>query len=96
MLPETIGCSFFDIDQDIFAGWPPNESGAARGRIDTGLVNETIRNCDECPIPDQVTFNGVSYFSWGEDMEMNFEEILSPPAFDNLGRGGRSPPSMAS
>ena len=56
-----------------------------KGRFDP----RKIEGCSDCPSADRVEYEGVEFYSWGKDLHGNLREGLSPPAFDQLGRGGR-------
>ena len=77
------------VDQDIEAGAPPSLYSAARGEFDPAAADRAIDACDVCPAAERGEFDGVPYYSWGEDFALNRDRALAPPAFDQLGRGGR-------
>ena len=60
-----------------------------RGRFDPTATADALAACAECPPPDIVTHNGVTFYSWGRDRAGELKERNSPPAFDHLGRSGR-------
>ena len=76
------------MDQSITAGSPNAPLEVIRGRFDPG--------CQQGPgvllrVPSAQPrgAQGVPYYSWGEDYHVNPDARLAPPAFDDLGRGGR-------
>jgi hypothetical protein len=77
------------VDQDIVAGLPPGRYEAVRGAFDPAAAEREIVACAGCPPPDREQYLGVAYYSWDEDFHQNLSIRLSPPAFDQLGRGGR-------
>ena len=82
----------FDIrsmDQTIVAGPPNAKLDVTFGRFDPKATDEALRSCSECPTPDREEYGGVSYYSWGQDNEVGVNDKFAPPAFDQLGRGGR-------
>ena len=78
-----------NVNQSVEAGLPPEQLEVVRGRFDPDATDQALRNCSQCPEPDRIERQGVAFYSWGEDLAVNLEERLSPPAFDKLGRGGR-------
>ena len=60
-----------------------------RGRFDPQATDVTLETCSECPAPSIEGHRGIPYYSWGEDYATNLERRHSPPAFDEVGRGGR-------
>ena len=82
----------FDIrsmDQTIVAGPPEAKLDVTLGRFDPDATDEALRSCSECPTPEREEYEGVPYYSWGQDNGVDRDMILAPPAFDHLGRGGR-------
>ena len=82
----------FDIrsmDQTIVAGPPNAKLDVTVGRFDPDATDEALRSCSECPTPEREEYGGVSYYSWGQDNGVDRDMIWAPPAFDQLGRGGR-------
>ena len=90
---ENVGFSFADIDLDIEAeGRYPSMLyySAARGSFDPAASAHAVQGCSGCAPPDEVAeFEGVTYFSWGADDELNVRAALEPPSFDELGRSSR-------
>lgn len=78
-----------NVDQSVEAGVVPSILEVALGRFDPAATAQALEACSECPPPDIVTHNGVSFYSWGEDHQGNLRGRNGPPAFDHLGRGGR-------
>jgi len=78
-----------NVDQSVEAGTPPFILEVARGRFDPAATAQALDACAECPPPDIVTHNDVSFYSWGEDGKGGLKERNMPPAFDHLGRRGR-------
>ena len=82
----------FDIrsmDQTIVAGPPDAKLDVTLGRFDPKSTDKALRSCSECPTPDREEYGDVSYYSWGGDNEIHRGMKFGPPAFDQLGRGGR-------
>jgi len=86
---EYLAFDVRNVDQSVEAGIPPAIFEVAWGRFDPAATAEALAACSECPPPDIVTHNDVSFYSWGEDFAGNLKERNTPPAFDRLGRGGR-------
>ncbi len=77
------------MDQTIVAGPPEAKLDVTLGRFDPDATDEALRSCSECPTPEREEYGGVSYYSWGQDNEVGVNDKFAPPAFDQLGRGGR-------
>jgi hypothetical protein len=78
-----------NVDQSVEAGMSPFILEVAHGRFDPAATAQALDACSECPPPDIVTHNDVSFYSWGEDAKVGLNKRNMPPAFDHLGRGGR-------
>ena len=61
----------------------------ATGRFDPKTIDNALESCSECPTPSLGEHGGISYYSWGEDLQVNKELRMAPPVFDRYGRGGR-------
>ena len=82
----------FDVrimDQSIVAGSPPTILDVVRGRFDPQATDKALESCSKCEPPSREAYGGVSYYSWGEDYAVNPQLRFAPPAFDEIGRGGR-------
>jgi len=77
------------VDQDATAGIPPRLYEALRGLFDPQTAAQQIAGCADCPPAQTATSGGVPYYTWGEDFAIHPTTRLEPPAFDQLGRGGR-------
>lgn len=60
-----------------------------RGRFDPEATDSALESCSECPRPDRKEHGGIPFYAWGEDYKPDLTRSLNPPAFDQLGRGGR-------
>ena len=82
-----------DVRHSALAGSPPGILGVMLGRFDPGATDSALENCvatvPDCEVPVRQSHEGVTFYSWGEDLQANLQRIFSPPAFDQLGRGGR-------
>ena len=78
-----------DMEQSILAGEPPYVLEVASGRIDPEATERSLSRCTECEEPKIHEHRGVEFYSWGDDLRPNMDKRLHPPAFDELGRGGR-------
>ncbi len=83
------GFGFGDVDQSILVGDPPYILEAVTGRLDLELTESSLAPCIECPEAEIYEHLGIEFYSWGEDFETDLDKKLQPPAFDQLGRGGR-------
>jgi len=88
--PSTIGYGFGHVDAEASAGKPPETYEAIAGRFDPKASEKAIAACKDCPAAEVGTHKGVKYYAWGGDFQQNLRGRLSPPAFDELGRGGRT------
>ncbi len=82
----------FDVrsmDQSIVAFAFPATLDVVRGRFDPQATDKALESCSECEPPSREEYGGVSYYSWGEDYADNPQLRFAPPAFDEIGRGGR-------
>ena len=82
----------FDVrsmDQSIVAFALPATLDVVRGRFDPQATGKALESCSECEPHSREEYGGVSYYSWGEDYAANLQLRFAPPAFDEIGRGGR-------
>ena len=83
----------FDVrsmDQSIVAAFAlPATLDVVRGRFDPQATDKALESCSECEPHSREEYGGVSYYSWGEDYADNLQLRFAPPAFDEIGRGGR-------
>ena len=87
---QYLGFDLRNVDQSALVGFgPPRQVEVLVGRFDPEATEQALNACPECPPPLYQDYQGVPFYSWGEDMEMNPQMRLSPPAFDTFGRGGR-------
>ncbi len=84
-----LGFGVGDVEESILAGEPPHVLEAATGGIDPGATDRSLAACAECPEPEIHEHLGVRFYSWGEDFRPDLARRLQPPAYDELGRGGR-------
>lgn len=75
----------------MVAGATPRQIEVLRGRFDPEAFDCALSTClGECTPPDlQDKYQGVTFYSWGEDYEADLTNIFGAPALDQLGRGGR-------
>lgn len=80
--------SIDDVDLDVHAGHSPAfPLGAAIGNFDATAIDEHVRACGQCTQPTRRTRDGTTYYDWGDGLVAG--DRLSPPVFDNVGRGGQ-------
>lgn len=79
------------VDQSLLAGAGPQQWEALRGRFDPDATEQALSACSGQCIPPDVReeYQGVTFYSWGEDFKGSLGDRLKPPAFDKQGRGGR-------
>ena len=85
---KYLGFGVGDVERSILT-IPPRGFEAVSGRIDPEATESSLSRCTECEEPDIREHRGVEFYSWGEDFASDQDKVLQPPAFDNLGRGGR-------
>ena len=79
------------MDQSIVAAFAlPATLDVVRGRFDPQATDKALESCSECEPLSREEYGGISYYSWGEDYAVNLQLRFAPPAFDEIGRGGRS------
>ena len=78
-----------NMEQSIMTGVPPGVLEVVRGRFNPDATEQALNLCSECTPTELEEYLGVEFYSWGGDLEVNIQKALNPPAFDNLGRGGR-------
>lgn len=84
---QGFGFGLADIDLAMTAGtMPPRYLHAIGGEFDPAAIESQLYACAACIEGEQRTHRGQRYFTWGEGQIL--PERLSPPAFDDLGRGG--------
>ena len=84
-----LGFDIRNIDQSVAAGIPPGALEFVRGRFDPRATEDALQACSECPSPLRGKHGDVPFYSWEENLAIDIQRVLSPPAFDRLGRGGR-------
>ncbi len=90
-LQEGLALSPGSVDQSLLAGVGPQQWEVLRGRFNPDATEQALSACSgECIPPDvREEYQGVTFYSWGEDFKGNLRARLKPPAFDKQGRGGR-------
>ena len=78
-----------DVTQSVIAGLHPARLEIIVGQFDPDDVDRRIQSCSECPAAETERHGGVTFYSWGEDFETSLISRFNPPAFDQVGRGGR-------
>ena len=86
---EFFGFRLWDVTQSVIAGLHPARLEIIVGEFDPNDVDRRIQACSDCPAAEIERHSDVTFYSWGEDLESNLRSRLNPPAFDQLGRGGR-------
>ncbi len=86
---NNLGIDFQSIDQDVEARHPPRMIDILRGRFDPENTKQTLTVSAKNSPPLIEKYSGNTVYSWGEDYEINLAKRLTPPVYDNLGRGGR-------
>ena len=86
---EHLAFSIRNVDQSIMTGTPPGVLEVIKGTFDPEATDRAINRCSECPPPDREEHRGMEFYSWGRDLAASLPDRMRPPAFDQLGRGGR-------
>ncbi|MCH8224836.1 MAG: hypothetical protein IIC97_03095 [Chloroflexi bacterium] len=84
-----LGFDIQDVLRSAEAGLPPGVLEVIQGDFDPGLTARALTACTECETPEEDERNGIKFYSWGEDLAVDVKKRFAPPAFDQLGRGGR-------
>ncbi len=84
---QGFGFGLADVDLAMTAGtMPPRYLHAIGGEFDPAAIEAQLDACAACIEGEQRNHRGQRYFTWGGNQVLR--ERLSPPAFDDLGRGG--------
>ena len=86
---EYLGFHLRDVTQSAIAALRPARLEIMLGEFDPDDVDRRIQACSDCPAAEIERHGGVTFYSWGGDFQMNIRGRFNPPAFDQLGRGGR-------
>ena len=84
-----LGFDARNVDRVAWAMTPPGQLEVVWGSFDPEETEHALQACTECPDHVPQEHRGVSFYSWGEDLAVDTTAVFSPPAFDQLGRGGR-------
>ena len=82
---KNIGFGPLDIERSIVAGEPPNQFEAIKGVFDLTAIRRAIDKYEEAKQPRLLTYKNVTVYDWGSEIRLSWR--LSPPIFDQLGRG---------
>ncbi|MDA1188239.1 MAG: hypothetical protein O2854_00970 [Chloroflexi bacterium] len=85
---DIIGYDFRDVTQSLSIG-PSLATSIVRGTFDSAESAAGIEGCSICEAPNIEIHNGTRFYSWREDEKVYPLDRFLPPAFDELGRGGR-------
>ena len=86
---KYLGFGVGDVERSILAGEPPYTLEAVSGGYGPETTDASLAACAECDKPEIQGHLGVKFYSWGEDYKPDLKKRLQPPAYDELGRGGR-------
>jgi len=87
-IDQYLGIELGEIDRWLETGAPPRELYALGGDFDSKQADRLLNECDVCDPPDRRTHAGSTYYTWGEDFEIDSTRGGRPPLYDDLGRGG--------
>jgi hypothetical protein len=69
---------------------PPVHFELVLGKFDPSATEAALNACGDCVMPPvRETHQGVPFYAWGDDFRQSIRDRFKPPAFDQLGRGGR-------
>ena len=86
---EHLAFDVRNMDYSIVAGPAGEELEVIIGRFDPKRTEDALNSCSECPAYVREQHGGAAYYRWGEEGASDRNLALAPPAFDQLGRGGR-------
>ena len=88
---EYLGFDIRNEDQSMVAGVLGRQLEVLHGRFDPEATDRALSSCSgECTPPDtREEYQGVMFYSWGDDYKVDPKKKLAPSAFDHIGRGGR-------
>ena len=86
---KHLGFVIGGMERSIMVEITPVLLEAVVGRFDPEATRRALAACTVCPDPVVNEHQGLEFYSWGEDLELDLNMRLHPPAFDELGRGGR-------
>ena len=86
---KYLGFGVGDVERSILAGEPPYTLEGVSGGYGPETTDASLAACAECDKPEIQGHLGVKFYSWGEDYKPDLKKRLQPPAYDELGRGGR-------
>jgi len=83
---QTLGFTWANVDQTIFAGQHPHVFQAVRGRFDRDVVNQVVRTGPRNDELEVISYKDIQYYSWGLDDEI---DLARRTKVRYLGRGHR-------
>ena len=86
---EHLAFGLANLDQSAVAGSSPAIFEVLQGSYDPEASRIALNRCEECLPYKVVQHHGVTFYSWGADHRVDLRSRHLPPAFDDLGRGGR-------
>ena len=86
---QHLGFDLRNVQRSVEAGQPQMILEVVRGGFDPEATDRALSACSECKSPIRQEHRGVAFYSWGEDFNTDFKNLFAPPAFEQLGRGGR-------
>jgi len=86
---QNLGFGYSSIDQETSSGTPPVTYHILKGQFSLETTRQALAVSAKTDPPVTSTYDGNTVFSWGGDNQINVSKSLKPPAYDQLGRGGR-------
>jgi len=86
---QNLGFGYSSIDQETSSGTPPATYHILKGQFSLETTQQALALSAKTDPPVTSTYDGNIVFSWGGDNQINPSKLLTPPAYDQLGRGGR-------
>jgi hypothetical protein len=86
---QNLGFGYSSIDQESSSGMPPATYHIIKGQFSPDATRQALAVSAKTDPPVTSICDGNTIFSWGGDNQIMVAQPFSPPAYDNLGRGGR-------
>lgn len=86
---QNMAIGYWAVEQEVSAGWPPINVSIVKGRFNPERSRQALAESAKDNPPSIEIYDENTIYSWGGDNEINLDKMLTPPAYDMLGRGGR-------
>ncbi|MBI4304686.1 MAG: hypothetical protein HY678_00040, partial [Chloroflexi bacterium] len=78
-----------NVDFTALAGFHPRTMEIVIGQYDPERVEQRLARCFECETAQVEQYLDVEFYSWGADGQADLDKRFQPPAYDQVGHGGR-------